>query len=210
MKTLLLLSHGQFLNNDLAQILNRSLVGWRVAHVTTAAKGTRTGMASFWKVVHEAFARKGCYVEDLDLDGKDENELRDILKKFNAVFVNGGNTSYLLKSIRKSGFDKVVRELLPQGFVYMGASAGAYVACPTIEAAAWNNKDKDTFGLTDLTAMNLVPFLLVAHYTPEFYDLLREKTAAISYATRVLTDEQAILVNDDEIKFLGGEEIKLI
>lgn len=92
----------------------------------------------------------------------------------------------------------------------MGASAGSYVACPTIEMALWKHQDKyDHCGLTDLTGMNLVPFLMSVHYVPEFHDLLKEKTSNSNYLTRILTDEQAILVKDDEVKLLGGEEIKL-
>lgn len=210
MKTLLLLSSGKFLNNDLSEYIGKSLKDLKIAHIITASKGKGVSSLSYLDRAREVFNQNNCYFEDLDLDGKNENELRGILKKFDGVFVNGGSTFYLLKSIRESGFDKVIKDLLPQGFIYMGASAGSYVACPTIEMASWKHLDKyDHYGLSDLTAMNLVPFLMSVHYIPEFHDLLKEKTAHSNFLTRILTDDQAILVKDNEIKFLGGEEIKL-
>lgn len=210
MKTLLLLSSGRFLNNDLSGYLGKSLKDLKIAHVINASKGKGVSDLSYLDRVREVFRQNNCYFEDLDLDGKNEDELRVILKKFDGVFVNGGSTFYLLKSIRESGFDKAIKELLSQGFIYIGASAGSYVACPTIEMALWKHQDKyDHCGLTDLTGMNLVPFLVSAHYIPEFHDLLKDKTTKTTLSTRILTDKHAILVTDNEIKLLGGEEVKL-
>lgn len=116
-----------------------------------------------------------------------------------------------MKSIRESGFDTVIKELLPTGFIYIGASAGSYVACPTIEMSFWKHQDKyHHYDLKDFTGMNLVPFLMTVHYTPEYESILREKIPQSKYPVRILTDEQAILVKDDEVTFLGGNEVKLL
>lgn len=208
MKTILLLSHGKFLNSDLPKILGRSLLGWRVLHITTAANGARVDMKPYWDTVHEALEKYGCEVKDLDLEGKTKNELRDILKNFEAVFINGGNTFYLLKEMRASGFSELLKELIPQGLVYMGASAGAYVMCPTIEVSGWDTT-RNTFGLTDLSALNFAPFLLSAHYHPGKAALIKEKSQQSKYPIRILTDEQAILLKDNQMEFLGGPEIVL-
>jgi len=182
----------------------------KVAHIINASKGKGVGSLDHLERVRQVFRDNNCYFEDLDLDGMNEDQLREKLKNFNAVFVNGGSTFYLLKSIRESGFDKVIKELLPQGFIYMGASAGSYVACPTIEMATWKHQDKyDHYGLTDFTAMNLVPFLMTVHYVPEYHDLLKEKIKNAGYSTKVLSDEQAILIKGKNIELLGGEEIIL-
>ncbi|HNX11335.1 MAG TPA: Type 1 glutamine amidotransferase-like domain-containing protein [bacterium] len=210
MKTLLLLSSSRFLKNDLAPYLGRPLSDLRVAHVITASKNRGTGTLDYLDRTRTIFKENNCYFEDIDLDGKNKEELRDILKKFDVVFVNGGNTFYLLKSIRESEFDKVLEELLPQGLIYIGASAGAYVACPTIEMALWPHQDRyDHCGVTDFTGLNLVPFLITAHYVPEYDDVLREKIPQAHYPTRILDNEQALLVKDDRVDFLGGEETKL-
>ncbi len=94
--------------------------------------------------------------------------------------------------------------------VYIGSSAGSYIACPTIEMATWKPKQKDRFGVADFAALNLVPFLVVAHYEPELRDVLKEKISQSKYKTKVLKDGQAILVKGDSRKLVGeGKEIKL-
>lgn len=207
---LLLLSSSKFLKNDLKPYLGKSLGELRIAHIISASKGEGVNDLGYIERTKEIFNNSGCYFEDLDLDGKDEKYLREYLKNFDAVFVNGGSTFYLLKSIRESSFDKVIKELLPQGFIFMGASAGSYVCCPTIEMSLWEHQDKyDHYGLTDLRALDLVPFLITVHYSEEYKELLKEKIAMANYQVKILNDEQAILVDEDKTVLLGGEEIIL-
>ena len=115
-----------------------------------------------------------------------------------------------MKCVRESGFDKVVKELILKGVIYIGASAGSCIACPTIEMAYWKHPDRNTFGLTDLRALNLVPFLLSVHFKPEYAPVLKRKISTSKYPVKILTDEQAILVRNGEAKLVGcGEEIKI-
>lgn len=178
----------------------------KLAYIITASKGTSDLEYLKW---HKDKMDKLCIdYEEIDIEGKKESELSEIFKDKNVIFVEGGNTFYLLKAVRESGFNKVVNELLKKGVAYIGASAGAYIACPTIEMATWKPKQKDRFGVTEFTALNLVPFLVTAHYTQEMESVLREKISEAGYSTRVLKDGQGILVIGDEYKFIGeGKEI---
>jgi dipeptidase E len=194
----------------MTDILGKPLGDLQIAHVISASKGAGVGSLDYLDRTRAIFKQKGCAFEDLDLDGMTENQLRLELPKFDAVFVNGGSTFYLLKSIRESGFDKVIADFILTGRIYIGASAGSYVACPTIEMATWKHQDKyDRCGLTDLSAMNLVPFLVTAHYVPEYRDILKDKIAHAAYPTKILSDEHAVLIRDGKATVLGGDEINL-
>lgn len=176
-----------------------------MVHVITASKGVTN--LEYLERNRAFFKKEGYQCEELDLDGKSEDELRNILSKKELVYVEGGNTFYLMKAIRESGFDKVIKELLPKGLIYTGGSAGAYVCCPTIEMAGLRHQDKyDHYGVTDLTGMNLVPFLLSVHYKPEYRDLLKEKISQAKYPIKILTDEQALLIKDGEVELVGNQE----
>lgn len=105
----------------------------------------------------------------------------------------------------------MVKDLIEKGVIYLGVSAGSYIACPTIEMTTWKSSDDDHYGVTDLTAMNLVPFLVCVHYNREKYrEGLAESIKTSKYPVKILTDEQALLVRDREVKLIGsGEEVKL-
>lgn len=72
----------------------------------------------------------------------DRKVKKDDLKNIDVIFVFGGNTFDYLWRIRKTGLDKAIKVFLKKGGIYFGLSAGSYVACPTIEAAAWKHADR--------------------------------------------------------------------
>ncbi|MBU2545485.1 hypothetical protein KKC65_03505 [Patescibacteria group bacterium] len=51
---------------------------------------------------------------------------------------------------------------------------------------------------------------LSVHYEDKYREILKESISKAKYPVRILTDKQAILIQDDKIKFVGeGPEIKL-
>ena len=79
-----------------------------------------------------------------------------------------------MKIIRETNFDKILKDLLNEGKVYIGTSAGAYVMCPSIEVSDWNDNTVDRYGVVDFTALNYVPFVLNAHYKDEKEQKVKE------------------------------------
>src|SRR3989338_1674189 len=201
---LLLLSTARFLINH-SSVFGKPLNEYKMLHIITASKGV-TNLA-YLERNQKFFDEQGCARTEYDLDGKNEDNIQEQLKKHDLVYLEGGNTFYLMKSIRESGFEKVLKEFLPKGVVYMGGSAGSYVACPSIEMSLWRHQDKyEHYGVTDMTGMGLVPFMLSVHYKPEYADILRLNIPKLKYPVRILTDEQAISVIDDTYKLIGDEK----
>jgi len=207
MKTMLLTSAGMNVKEEILKILPKSPKELKLTHITTASideknKGYVTKDTNLMKEL-------GFQVTEADISGMTEGKVRKLLKDTDIIYVQGGNTYYLLKCIKESGFDEVVKELLEKGVIYIGVSAGSYVAGPTIEQSNWVH-EHNRFGLTDLTAMNLVPFLLLVHYVPEYKSILKEKIPKSKYEFKILTDDQAILVKGDDYKLVGrGSEINI-
>ncbi len=137
----------------------------------------------------------GFKVEDFDLKNKTEERTRESLADFDVLFVAGGNTFHLLNEAKKSGFDKVAREMVKAGTAYIGSSAGSYLACPTIEAAGWKHADRNSVHLKDLSALNLVNFIVVCHYTDEFKETVEEGRKTTRYPVITLTDEQFVIAD---------------
>jgi peptidase E len=209
MENIVLLSSSKYLIDGLPLPFAKPLAKMRLAYITTAAKPVadkayveRT--ISFLKVT-------GCNYFELDLDGQTPDSLRAVLYNVDVVFVEGGNAYYLLKSIRDSGFESVVKELLSRGVWYMGACAGTHVAGPNINMADWRQKpDYNHFAISDTASMGLVPFATVVHYIPEFHGLLKQKIAATKYPIKILSDKQALFIQNGVVKLIGeGKEVNL-
>jgi len=211
MKTIILSSSGfrtTQLQKYLLEVLPKTPSQTKIAHILTASKVSPD--RAFVDRERKVLSNLGFQVEEVDVEGKSPGELIKILDGKDVIYVQGGNTFYLLKHVRESGFDVVVKDLIEKGVIYIGVSAGSYIACPTIEMTAWKSSDDDYYGVTDLTAMNLVPFLVCVHYNREKYrEGLIEGIKTSKYPVKILTDEQALLIRNGEVKLIGsGEEVK--
>lgn len=182
----------------------------KIGHITTAYKVSRNNI-DFFKKVGEIIKENGYDMEDFDIEGKTKEEIKDFFKDKNVVHIEGGNTFYLLKAIRETGFADILKELLDEGRVYIGTSAGSYVMCPTIEVSDWNPDGKDRFGITDFTALNYVPFVLKVHYKDEQKEIVKKWIETLKYPIHILKDGQGMFCEDGVCKFIGDEEeVKLI
>jgi len=206
MKKLLLASDGGFLINEGYKLLGIATKDLNIGYVTTAKKGVTD-----WGYVNrhmQAMTAQGYAFEEIDIEGKTKRELSNFFDDKNVVQVEGGNTFYLLKAVKENNFGVILKELVDRGVWYVGTSAGAYLACPTIETSAWGPDVKDRYGVKDFTALNLVPFLLKVHYTDEMQKLVCRKAKSCSLPVRILRNGQGILVDGNTYRLVGeGEEV---
>ena len=203
MKTLVLASSGQFITaHNVDRFLPKKITYCKIEYIITASK--KVDDVGYIERHRQKMDELNFSYTELDIAGQNKDELKKALDGHDIVLVEGGNTFYLLKIVRESGFANVIKDLIEKGVVYIGSSAGSYITCPSIIMATWSNRGFNRCGITNYTAMNLVPFLIKTHYTPEMKTMLNEKVKNLQYPMRVLNDEQAVLVRDGEVQLLGG------
>ncbi len=91
--------------------------------------------------------------------GADDTGVQAILDA-EGVFVGGGNTFRLLRTLQWSGLLDALRQRARDGMPYMGASAGTNLACPTIRTT----NDMPIVEPDGFDALGLVPFQINPHY----------------------------------------------
>lgn len=85
---------------------------------------------------------------------------KDAVKSAEAIVVGGGNTFHLVDHLHKAGVMAEVRERVNAGVPYIGWSAGANVACPTM----MTTNDMPIVQPPDFGTFNLIPFQINPHY----------------------------------------------
>jgi dipeptidase E len=145
-------------------------------------------------------------IKEVDLERETRESLAQKLIGADIVYVEGGNTFYLLKYVRESGFAELIKEFLERGGVYVGVSAGSMIVGPNIETANWKHADRNIIGLEDLTAMNLVPFAIAPHIDETNIAATKAEAAKVSYPVIALSDKQAVFVDEDKIKIIGSSD----
>lgn len=209
-RTILLTSTGgKSVKDTFLRILPKDPKDIHLAHIITASNEQ---IPHPWRDDDtKALRDMGIQVMEIDVKGKTKNELQELFKDMDVIYVQGGDPYYLLKYAKESGFMEVVKELVNQGMLYVGVSAGSYLAGPTMEQGLWRKPDRDRHGMNiDEPAMGLVPFLTVVHYVDGEKEIMKQGIAKTKYPVRIITDTQGLLVQDDEVTFVGtGEEIRL-
>ena len=201
MTKLLLTSTGlanQNITNQFLQIIDKPVSQIKIIFVPTASRTEEE-----LKYVHES--KK----ELLDL-GISENNIKTLnldspisfekVEDFDVIYVCGGNTFYLLKKVRETGFDKVIIEFAKTDKLYFGVSAGSILVCPNIDIAS--PFDENDVNLTDLTGLNLTDVIVSPHYKDEEKLIIDDFKKKSQYEVVPLTDEQALLVIDGETKMV--------
>ena len=183
----------------LVKLVGKPAAQIKLALIENAAdveRGSKTWLARNRALI----TSHGFDVELVDLKdyrGKPD-ALRQKLAHKDVVWLGGGNTFYLRWLLRETGTDELITELVKQGVVYGGGSAGAIVAGPTLkhfEAADEPHKAPELL----LAGLQLTNTVVVPHADNEKYapivKVIAEKLQADGYQTALLTDAQALVVN---------------
>ena len=126
-----------------------------------------------------------------------------------AIVIGGGNTFQLLETLRDNDLVDAIRSRVHAGVPYIGWSAGAVVTAPTIATT----NDMPIVWPASLSALNLIPFQLNAHYTdfrqPDHQGETREERLeeyiAVNRTTWVLGLREgcSLTITDDAIALNG-------
>lgn len=123
------------------------------------------------------------------------------LEEAHVIYVNGGNTTHLMKCFNDSGLTDEIPRLL-ETRVYAGASAGSYLA--TVDTRL-NSDGVDEV----LPGLKLVDYGIQAHLNSTKFpfardeESVRERLMGCPYKVYAIDDESAIMVNGDKMEFVG-------
>ncbi len=84
----------------------------------------------------------------------------DQLDRADALFVGGGNTFRLLKTLQETRLLATIRDVVRGGLPYVGSSAGSVIACPTIRTT----NDMPIVQPASFDALGFLNFQLNCHY----------------------------------------------
>jgi dipeptidase E len=157
MKHLLLLSNSAVYGGgylDFAESEIRDLLGNRkqVLFIPFALRD-QDGYASR---ARDRFLRMGYEIVSLHR----AKDMQKAVEEAEAVFIGGGNTFRLLKTLYDHDLVQRIRHKGETGIPYIGASAGSNVACPTIKTT----NDMPIVEPPSLNAIGLVHFQINPHY----------------------------------------------
>lgn len=199
---------------EFAELFDKPLKEVKMALITNA-KDYYAGLAWEYKVSKCAdfFKDMGISITLLDLrefEMEDVGTLKNILAGQDIVWAMGGNTFILRYEMQRSGFDTIISELLDNGLIYGGDSAGALVAGTTIAGIGVELVDHPEFTEKVIPeGLSLVPYVVMPHVdNPEFAEVMDTARTATDPATFIeLKDSQAAIFIDGDYRIVEGSVV---
>ena len=145
----------------------------KVLYITTASDGEddddKTWMEEEYKTILDLGINESNIIEY-----KIGNDIN--INDFDIIYMMGGNTFYLLNIIRNTGFDKIIKDFINNGKIYIGSSAGSEILGNSVDIAL--GYDENKVNMKDFTGLKIVDALIVPHSNrkEEFLKDLKNKT----------------------------------
>ena len=139
------------------------------------------------------------------IDNASENATSEIdkLKNANILIISGGDPFNLIFNLRRSGLDNTIKNFVKkEEFILAGYSAGAYVLTPSLETAKIFNENypggikyPSQNLLNDFTALGIVNFEIIAHYSKTYHKkIFRKYIKANEIEVKTIADDEYIVI----------------
>ena len=175
----------------------RDFVGKKAIFIPTA--GDPYDNRDFVETDKIALEKYGFDVIEVDVKNKDEEEIRKAIDGADVILVAGGNTFYLMEKLKESGADKVIKEFIEKGGMYIGSSAGSIVCCPTIEGAEEFDDPRLAPELDNFDGMGVFKDVIIPHtHKEKYFERIKRATKKLEskgYKVYPLTDNDVLFFN---------------
>lgn len=180
-----------------------------VVFIPTAMSVTGNDKSWFIKNLEELRDQKYKLIDIVDISALPKWNWQPRLEVADVIFVSGGVTAHLIRSIEESGLKELLPELLKTK-VWVGISAGSIVMSPTlalsdVDKMLWY---KEKFGYEAKSGLNFVDFYIRPHLNSPRHVKSREEFVAqtakeVSQTIYALDDQMAIKVVDGKVEVIG-------
>ena len=210
MKKLFLSSYFSGVASLFPAFTNNICSGKKVVFIPTASNIEK--VTFYVDADKKTLEKLGLIIDELDISNTSYDEISTKISCADYVFVEGGNTFFLLQELRKSGADNLIIEHINKGKIYIGASAGSMILSKDIEYVKYMDNPNAAPDLNgNFTALSVVDFCIIPHFTNFPFKKSAEKIVK-EYSSkldlRAISNNQAIIVNGDAIEMITDESKK--
>lgn len=157
----------------------------------------------FASIAKEAFDRLGYRLTSIHTSADPQQAIGEA----EAIVIGGGNTFHLLQHLYEGDLLHAIRKRVETGTPFIGWSAGANVACPTIKTT----NDMPIVEPQSLSALALIPFQINPHFVDCSEDPTAEtRTERLTEFIEVNTDVYVVGLREGSILSVESGNVELL
>lgn len=193
------------IKNDVAWNLFGAYVGGfsgkKCVYIPTADNGERGYGVYQGGSTYKLFVSSSLEVKVLELEHYPGHAaFSELLRTTDFLFVAGGKLSYLAKWLQVTGADKLIKDFVFNGGLYVGSSAGSMICSQYLSVATCTVEEQDEEAL-QYPGLVFITF----DFYPHYQKTNREKIANCYTGHELLLvgDSEVVVVEDGKVDFSG-------
>lgn len=197
------------IKDELKKLIGKDFKGLKMLFCTTASNYEGGDMNDWLIDDLEKLRDLGFKIDVCDINGISKENFLPRFEWADVFYFEGGNTQWLRDCIKKSGLEEHLSKLL-ETRIWIGASAGSCVLCPTVCNSCQDLFDENIAGFpTD--GLGLVDFQFVPHLNNEGFPKINfENLENASKNLQEIDGKKLYIVDDNGAVSVNNENIKII
>lgn len=203
------------ISSELSRLVGKSLMDIKVAVINEAAAVEPGDKRWSFDEMQNLSHVVGGEIDVINLLALDLSTIEERLAFADVIYVSGGLTDYLMTVFERTGFGDLLKRKFLSQKVYVGASAGSMVFGRRINTDGYKDvyrKGEQDFGVNEYMA--LVDFSIFPHLDSQEFirnriEIIDKATIDFGYPVYAIQDMQAVVVDDGEVSFVGGDVVKI-
>lgn len=200
--------------DSVVNLVNKPKDEIKISIINEAYVGLEENKDKHWLIKELGLIEKNFkgIIDFVNLRAYGIEEIEKRLKDTDIIYIVGGKQFILAKLFKEIGFDNLLKKLAKDK-VIMGTSAGSIVLGKTVDSNEYyldrykiNKEDIEVHNL-EFVDFNIIPHYLRADrlkYNEEYYKRILKDNTFKMYA---INDNQAIIYNEGQLEFIGGEPV---
>lgn len=198
------------IESELKKLIGKDdLKGIKMLFCTTASN-YEGGEMNDWLIEDlEKVKKLGFKIDVCDINGIGIDNFLPRFEWADVFYFEGGNTQWLRSCIKNSGLEEHLLKLLKTK-IWIGASVGSCVLCPTVCNSCQDLFDEDIEGFP-IDGLGLVDFQFVPHFnSKDFPKINVENLKNASKNLREMDGKKLYIVDDNGAVSVNNENVKII
>lgn len=197
------------IETELRNIIGKDFKNLKTLFCTTASN-YEGGDMNDWLIDDLIYLKNlGFRIDVCDINGISKENFIPRFEWADVFYFEGGNTQWLRKNIKTSGLEEDLKRLL-ETKVWIGASAGSCVLCPTVCNSCQDLFDENIKGFTD-EGLGYVDFQFIPHLNNEYFPKIKKEN--LIYASKNLKEidgKKLYILDDNSAIFINGDNLKVV
>ncbi|MEG2052759.1 MAG: Type 1 glutamine amidotransferase-like domain-containing protein [Bacilli bacterium] len=183
--------------SSVGMLMKEKFVGKTVVFIPTASNNE--GYTGYVGSARKLWKKLCAKITKIDMENTNINDIKKTFNDADIIYFTGGNSFFLMEQLRKTGVDKLVKEQIELGKLFVGESAGAIICAPTISYIESMDAIPDECFQVDYSGLNFIDFCIVPHYLTAPFKKCTEKIVKYLFKRYFTCVAQLFLVRKSEI-----------